>query len=125
MDSQVTGLVKNIPTSKAARLAIAWGLANISPNLACSLKSSSNGLHAVYQRCHGISTHWHGPEVRACCSSPENVGPKVLRDPVCRTTGDALLLFEPFLSELIKKVQMGFYKDFDAIYDDLKDKEHV
>ena len=33
--------------------------------------------------------------------------------------------FEPFLSELIKKVQMGFYKDFDAIYDDLKDKGHV
>lgn len=27
MDSKVTGLVNNIPTSKAARLAIAWGLA--------------------------------------------------------------------------------------------------
>ena len=27
MDSKVTGLVKNIPTSKAARLTIAWGLA--------------------------------------------------------------------------------------------------
>ena len=33
--------------------------------------------------------------------------------------------FEPFLSELIKKVQLGFYKDFDAIYKDLKGKEHV
>ena len=30
--------------------------------------------------------------------------------------------FEPFLAEIIKKVQMGFYKDFDAIYNDLKDK---
>ncbi|KAI3490388.1 hypothetical protein L1887_45213 [Cichorium endivia] len=29
---------------------------------------------------------------------------------------------EPFLSELIKKVQMGFYRDFEAIYDDLRDK---
>ena len=29
---------------------------------------------------------------------------------------------EPFLSDLIKKVQMGFYKDFEAIYDELKDK---
>ncbi|RCG83059.1 hypothetical protein CSB66_3924 [Enterobacter hormaechei] len=33
--------------------------------------------------------------------------------------------FEPFLSELIKKVQLGFYKDFDAIYKDLKSTEHV
>ena len=33
--------------------------------------------------------------------------------------------FEPFLSEFIKKVQMGFYKDFEAIYNDLKDKGHV
>jgi hypothetical protein len=48
MDSKVTGLVKNIPTNKAARLAIALGLANPFPNLACSLKSSSNGLHAAY-----------------------------------------------------------------------------
>lgn len=48
IDSKVTGLVNNIPTSKAARLAIAWGLAKSCPNQACCLKSSSNGLHAAY-----------------------------------------------------------------------------
>jgi len=27
---------------------------------------------------------------------------------------------EPFMDDLIKKMQIGYYKDFDAIYDDLK-----
>jgi hypothetical protein len=83
----VTGLVKNIPTSKAARLAIALGL-EISLQIWPAQKSSSNGLHVVYRT---LSWHFNSlarTEVRACCSSPENVGPKVLRHPVCRTTGD-------------------------------------
>lgn len=122
-DSNVTGLVKNIPASKAARLAIAWTLAKslsesgllseiVVERLACRVPNVVMALQLM------------GTDQK-CALAARRL--KVL-DPKYYATLYAAQLemlyyfFEPFLAEIIKKVQMGFYKDFDAIYNDLKDK---
>lgn len=122
-DSNVTGLVKNIPASKAARLAIAWTLAK-------SLSESGLLSEIVVERLARrvpnvvLALQLMGTDQK-CALAARRL--KVL-DPKYYATLYAAQLemlyyfFEPFLAEIIKKVQTGFYKDFDAIYNDLKDK---
>ncbi|HCL6947749.1 TPA: hypothetical protein ACOEBL_001850 [Enterobacter cloacae] len=122
-DSNVTGLVKNIPASKAARLAIAWALAK---SLSESGLLSEIVVERLARRVPNVvmALQLMGTDQK-CALAARRL--KVL-DPKYYATLYAAQLemlyyfFEPFLAEIIKKVQMGFYKDFDAIYNDLKDK---
>lgn len=122
-DSNVTGLVKNIPASKAARLAIAWALAK---SLSESGLLSEIVVERLARRVPNVvmALQLMGTDQK-CALAARHL--KVL-DPKYYATLYAAQLemlyyfFEPFLAEIIKKVQMGFYKDFDAIYNDLKDK---
>ncbi|WP_331398335.1 hypothetical protein [Enterobacter quasihormaechei] len=126
MDSKVTGLIKNIPTNKAARFAIAWGLAT-------SLSKSSLLSEIVVERLARrvpnvvLALQLIGTEQK-CALAARRL--KILNPEYHATLYTAQLemlyyFLEPFLSELIKKVQLGIYKDFDAIYNDLKDKAHA
>lgn len=126
MDSKVTGLIKNIPTNKAARFAIAWGLAT-------SLSKSSLLSEIVVERLARrvpnvvLALQLIGTEQK-CALAARRL--KILNPEYYATLYTAQLemlyyFLEPFLSELIKKVQLGIYKDFDAIYNDLKDKAHA
>ncbi|WP_218664695.1 hypothetical protein [Enterobacter cloacae] len=122
-DSNVTGLVKNIPASKAARLAIAWTLAK---SLSESGLLSEIVVERLARRVPNVvmALQLMGTDQK-CALAARRL--KVL-DPKYYATLYAAQLemlyyfFEPFLVEIIKKVQTGFYKDFDAIYNDLKDK---
>lgn len=122
-DSNVTALVKNIPASKAARLAIAWALAK---SLSESGLLSEIVVERLARRVPNVvmALQLMGTDQK-CALAARRL--KVL-DPKYYATLYAAQLemlyyfFEPFLAEIIKKVQMGFYKDFDAIYNDLKDK---
>ena len=122
-DSNVTGLVKNIPASKAARLAIAWTLAK---SLSESGLLSEIVVERLARRVPNVvmALQLMGTDQK-CALAARRL--KVL-DPNYYATLYAAQLemlyyfFEPFLAEIIKKVQMGFCKDFDAIYNDLKDK---
>ena len=122
-DSNVTGLVKNIPPSKAARLAIAWTLAK---SLSESGLLSEIVVERLARRVPNVvmALQLMGTDQK-CALAARRL--KVLDPKYYATLYDAQLemlyyFFEPFLAEIIKKVQMGFYKDFDAIYNDLKDK---
>ena len=122
-DSNVTGLVKNIPASKAARLAIAWTLAK---SLSESGLLSEIVVERLARRVPNVvmALQLMGTDQK-CALAARRL--KVLDPKYYATLYDAQLemlyyFFEPFLAEIIKKVQMGFYKDFDAIYNDLKDK---
>ncbi|BEU76717.1 hypothetical protein EAG21025_00300 [Enterobacter asburiae] len=126
MDSKVTGLVNNIPTSKAARLAIAWGLAKF---LSESGILSEIVVERLARRVPNVVMVLQliGTEQKCAFAARrlKTLDPRYYATLYAAQLEMLYYFFEPFLSELIKKVQMGFYKDFDAIYDDLKDKEHV
>ena len=122
-DSNVTGLVKNIPASKAARLAIAWALAK---SLSESGLLSEIVVERLARRVPNVvmALQLMGTDQK-CALAARRL--KVLDPKYYATLYDAQLemlyyFFEPFLAEIIKKMQTGFYKDFDAIYNDLKDK---
>ena len=126
MDSKVTGLVKNIPTNKAARLAIALGLAK---SLSESGLLSEIVVERLARRVPNVvmALQLIGTEQKCAFAARrlKTFDPRYYATLYAAQLEMLYYFFEPFLSELIKKVQMGFYKDFDTIYDDLKDKEHV
>jgi len=121
-DSKVTGLVKNIPTSKAARLAIAWALAKY---LSESGMLSEIVVERLARRVPNIVMAFQliGTEQKCALAARrlKTLDPKYYATLYAAQLEMLYYFFEPFLSELIKKVQMGFYEDFDAIYNDLKD----
>lgn len=121
-DSKVTGLVKNIPTSKAARLAIAWALAKY---LSESGMLSEIVVERLARRVPNIVMSFQliGTEQKCALAARrlKTLDPKYYATLYAAQLEMLYYFFEPFLSELIKKVQMGFYEDFDAIYNDLKD----
>ncbi|MBU5924328.1 hypothetical protein [Enterobacter sichuanensis] len=121
-DSKVTGLVKNIPTSKAARLAIAWALAKY---LSESGMLSEIVVERLARRVPNIVMVFQliGTEQKCALAARrlKTLDPKYYATLYAAQLEMLYYFFEPFLSELIKKVQMGFYEDFDAIYNDLKD----
>ena len=125
-DSTVTGLVKNIPTSKAARLAIAWGLAK---SLSESGLLSKIVVERLARRVPNVVMAFQliGTEQKCALAARrlKTLDPKYYATLYTAQLEMLYYFFEPFLSELIKKVQMGFYKDFDEIYNDLMDKGHV
>jgi len=126
MDSKVTGLVNNIPTSKAARLAIAWGLAK---SLSESGLLSEIVVERLARRVPNVimALQLIGTEQKCALAARrlKTLDPKYYATLYAAQLEMLYYFFEPFLSEFIKKVQMGFYKDFEAIYNDLKDKGHV
>ena len=122
-DSKVTGIVKNIPTSKSARLAIAFALAK---SLSASGLLSEIVVERLARRVPNIvmALQLAGSDQKCALAARrlKTLDPKYYAILYAAQLEMLYYFFEPFLSELIKKVQMGFYKDFDAIYDDLKGK---
>ncbi|WP_259566779.1 hypothetical protein [Enterobacter sichuanensis] len=121
-DSKVTGLVKNIPTSKAARLAIAWALAKY---LSESGMLSEIVVERLARRVPNIVMAFQliGTEQKCALAARrlKTLDPKYYATLYAAQLEMLYYFFEPFLSELIKKVQTGFYEYFNAIYNDLKD----
>lgn len=126
MDSKFTGLVKNIPTNKAMRLAIALGLAK---SLSESGLLSEIVVERLARRVPNVvmALQLIGTDQKCALATRrlKTLDPQYYATLYAAQLEMLYYFIEPFLSELIKKVQMGFYKDFDAIYDDLKDKRHV
>jgi len=122
-DTKLTGLVKNIPTSKAARLAISWELAIY---LSESGLLSEIVVERLARRVPNVvmALQLIGTDQKCALAARrlKTLDPKYYATLYAAQLEMLYYFFEPFLSELIKKVQMGFYRDFDAIYDDLKDK---
>lgn len=122
-DSKVTELVKNLPTSKAARLAIAWALAKY---LSESGLLSEIVVERLSRRVPNVvmALQLVGTEQKCALAARrlKTLDPKYYATLYAAQLEMLYYFFEPFLSELIKKVQMGFYRDFDAIFNDLKDK---
>ncbi|CAM7733729.1 hypothetical protein [Leclercia adecarboxylata] len=126
MDSKVTGLVKNIPTSKAARLTIAWGLAK---SLSESGLLSEIVIERLARRVPNVvmALQLIGTEQKCALAARrlKTLDPEYYATLYAAQLEMLYYFFEPFLSELIKKVRMGFYRDFESISNDLKDKGYV
>lgn len=122
-DSKVTGLIKNIPTSKAARLAIAWAFAK---SLSESGLLSEIVVERLARRVPNVvmALQLIGTDQKCALAARrlKMLAPKYYATLYAAELEMLYYFIEPFLSELIKKVQIGFFRDFDAIYDDLKDK---
>ncbi|WP_312999329.1 hypothetical protein [Leclercia sp.] len=122
-DSKVTGLIKNIPTSKAARLAIAWAFAK---SLSESGLLSEIVVERLARRVPNVvmALQLIGTDQKCALAARrlKMLAPKYYANLYAAELEMLYYFIEPFLSELIKKVQIGFFRDFDAIYDDLKDK---
>ncbi len=122
-DSKLTEFIKNIPTSKAARLAIALSLAK-------SLSASGLLSEIVVERLARrvptavMALQLIGTDQKCALAARrlKTLDPKYYAILYAAQLEMLYYFVEPFLSELIKKVKMGFYKNFDAIYDDLKGK---
>lgn len=125
-ESKVTGLVKNIPTSKAARLAIAWALAK---SLSESGLLSEIVVERLARRVPNVvmALQLIGTDQKCALAARrlKTLDPKYYATLYAAQLEMLYYFFEPFLSELIKKVKMGYFRDFDAIYNDLKDQWHV
>jgi len=126
MDSKVTGLVTIISTSKATRLAIAWGLAK---SLSESGLLSEIVVERLARRVPNVvmALQLIGTEQKCALAARrlKTLDPNYYATLYAAQLEMLYYFIDPFLSEVIKKVKMGFYKDFDAIYNDLKDKGHV
>lgn len=122
-DSKVTGLVKNIAASKAARLAIALALAK---SLSASDLLSEVVVERLARRVPNVvmALQLIGADQKCALAARrlKTVDPRYYSILYAAQLEMLYYFIEPFLSDLIKKVQMGFYKDFEAIYDELKDK---
>ncbi|WP_333852575.1 hypothetical protein [Leclercia sp.] len=122
-DSKVTGLVNNIPTSKAARLALAWALAK---SLSESCLLSEIVVERLARRVPNVvmALQLIGTDQKCALAARrlKTLHPRYYATLYAAQLEMLYYFFEPFLSELIKKVQMGFYRDFDAMYNDLKDR---
>ncbi|MEB7924977.1 hypothetical protein NGJ69_14745 [Atlantibacter hermannii] len=122
-DSNVTGLVKNIPASKTARLAIALALAK---SLSASGLLSDIAVERLARRVPAVvmALQLVGTDQKCALAARrlKTLDPEYYA--ILYTAQLEMLYYfiEPFLSDLIKKVQMGFCKSFDALYEDLKGK---
>ncbi|WP_312316749.1 hypothetical protein [Atlantibacter hermannii] len=122
-DSNVTGLVKNIPASKTARLAIALALAK---SLSVSGLLSDIVVERLARRVPAVvmALQLVGTDQKCALAARrlKTLDPEYYA--ILYTAQLEMLYYfiEPFLSDLIKKVQMGFCKSFDALYEDLKGK---
>ncbi|MER5002713.1 hypothetical protein [Atlantibacter hermannii] len=122
-DSNVTGLVKNIPASKTARLAIALALAK---SLSASGLLSDIVVERLARRVPAVvmALQLVGTDQKCVLAARrlKTLDPEYYA--ILYTAQLEMLYYfiEPFLSDLIKKVQMGFCKSFDALYEDLKGK---
>ncbi|MFI3037599.1 hypothetical protein ACH54D_12170 [Atlantibacter hermannii] len=122
-DSNVTGLVKNIPASKTARLAIALALAK---SLSASGLLSDIVVERLARRVPAVvmALQLVGTDQKCALAARrlKTLDPEYYA--ILYTAQLEMLYYfiEPFLSDLIKKVQMGFCKSFDALYEDLKGK---
>lgn len=120
-DLKVTGFIKHIPTSRAARLAIALALAK-------SLSASGLVSEIVVERLARrvpvvvMALQLIGTDQKCALAARrlKILEPKYYAILYAAQLEMLYYFIEPFLSELIKKVQMGYYKDFNAIYNDLK-----
>jgi len=121
MDSKVTGLIKNIPASKAARLAVALALAK---SLSASGRLSEVVIERLARRVPAavMALQLIGTDQKCvlAASHLRTLDPKYYAILYAAQLEMLYYFVEPFMDDLIKKVQMGYYKDFDAIYDDLK-----
>ena len=122
-DSNVTGLVKNIPASKTARLAIALALAK---SLSASGLLSDIVVERLARRVPAVvmALQLVGTDQKSALAARrlKTLDPEYYA--ILYTAQLEMLYYfiEPFLSDLIKKVQMGFCKSFDVLYEDLKGK---
>jgi len=120
-DLKVTGFIKHIPISRAARLAIALALAK-------SLSASGLVSEIVVERLARrvpvvvMALQLIGTDQKCALAARrlKILEPKYYAILYAAQLEMLYYFIEPFLSELIKKVQMGYYKDFNAIYNDLK-----
>jgi len=120
-DLKVTGFIKHIPTSRAARLAIALALAK---SLSASGLVSEIVVERLARRVPAVvmALQLIGTDQKCALAARrlKILEPKYYAILYAAQLEMLYYFIEPFLSELIKKVQMGYYKDFNAIYNDLK-----
>ncbi|MGV3346111.1 hypothetical protein ACGVWS_10300 [Enterobacteriaceae bacterium LUAb1] len=123
MDSKATKFAESIPASKAARLAIALALAK---SLSASDLLSKIVIERLARRVPNIvmAFQFIGADQKCALAARrlKTLAPKYYAI-LYATQLEMLYYFvEPFLSDLIKKVQMNFYKNFDEIYDKLNSR---
>jgi hypothetical protein len=120
-DSKATKLAERIPASKAARLAIALALAE---SLSASGLLSKVVIERLARRVPTIVMAFQliGTDQKCALAARrlKTLDPKYYSILYAAQLEMLYYFVEPFLSDLIKKVQTNFYKDFDEIYDKLK-----
>ena len=123
IDLNVTAVIKNHPTGKATRLALALTLAK---SLSASGMLSEVVIERLARRVPSVVIMFQviGMDQK-CALAARRLK---IRDPeyyaiIYAAQLEMLYYFiEPFMDDLIKKVQTGFYRDFDAMYNHLKGK---
>lgn len=123
IDLSVTRMIKSIPINKAARLTTAFTLAK-------SLSASGQLSEVVIERLARrvptavMALQLIGMDQKCAFAARhlKTMDPNYYAILYAAQLEMLYYFVEPFMDNLIKKVQMGFYNDFDAIYNSLSDK---
>lgn len=123
MNSDVTGMIKNYPTGKATRLAIALTLAK---SLSASGLLSEVVIERLSRRVPSVVIVFQliGLDQKCALAARrlKTLTPEYYAILYAAQLEMLYYFIEPFMDDLIKKVQSGFYRDFDEIYNNLKGK---
>ena len=123
MDSGVTGVIKKHPTDKATRLAIALTLAK---SLSASELISEVVIERLARRVPSVVIVFQLIGIDQKCVVAARLlktrAPKYYAILYAAQLEMLYYFVEPFMDDLIKKVQTGFYSDFDTIYNNLRGK---
>ncbi|MRS13788.1 hypothetical protein GJV06_02585 [Enterobacteriaceae bacterium RIT691] len=125
-DSTIAGIVASMPVSKATRLGLAVALSE-------ALSTSDLVSRAVVERLSARVPNviWmfqlFGSDQKCALAARrlKMLDPKYYAILYTEELEMLYYFVEPMLSEVIKNVQMEFYRDFDELYDDIKNKYHV
>lgn len=125
-DSTIAGIVASMPVSKATRLGLAVALSE-------ALSTSDLVSRAVVERLSARVPNviWmfqlFGSDQK-CALAARRLKMSDPKYYAILYTEELEMLYyfiEPILSEVIKNVQMEFYRDFDELYDDIKNKYYA
>lgn len=125
-DTKAAGIIANIPAGRAARLGLALTLSE-------ALSMSELVSKAVIERLAARvpSVVWlfqiFGTDQKCALAARrlKTLDPKYYAILYNAELEMLYYFVEPFLSDIIKNIQMKFYRNFDNLYDSIKSKYHV
>lgn len=125
-DSKITGLITSMPVSRATRLGLA---VTLSEALARSDLVSRAVVERLAARVPNVIWMFQlfGTDQKCALAARrlKMLDPKYYSILYAAELEMLYYFIEPILSDVIKNVQMRFYRDFDELYDDIKGKYHV